>query len=274
MDGESGGLSIRRRADLLGVHRSSYYSGPPAEESPENIAIMNFMDEEYLEHPESGVVTLVALMLAEGVVESLNPKRVRRLRQKMGLQTMYRRPRTTIPGSSSHIRKYLLRDLVISRPNQVWCTDITYIRMGRGFMYLTAIMDWHSRRILSWRLSNTMETEFCLSALRDAIKATGTTPEILNTDQGCQYTSDEWLNTVEEYGIKPSMDGKGCWVDNVVIERFWRTIKHDDIYLRDYANGREARYYIDRFITYYNGRKPHQSHGMKTPDFVYHEVAA
>ena len=257
MEGKDCELSIRRQAALLGGNRSSDYCGPPATQSAENLAIMNFMDREYLEHPQSGVRTLISLMLAEGLVEKVNPKRIRRLRQIMGLQTMYCRPRTTIPGPSSLVRLYLLGGLDINRPNQVWCTDITYIRMSHGFLYLTAMMDWYSRRILSWRLSNTMETGFCLAALDEAIEQAGT-PEILNSDQGCQYTSEEWIEALRTREIRISMDGKRRWIDNVMIERFWRTIKHDDVYLRDYADGREARHFIGRFIGYYNTRRPHQ----------------
>lgn len=270
MDGKNGKLSIRRQAELLGVNRSSYYGGPPATESEENLAIMEFMDREYLEHPAQGVRQLVALLIAAGVVPKVNPKRVRRLRQKMSLHTVYRARRTTIPGPSSHIRPYLLRNLVINRANQVWSTDITYIPMSRGFLYLTAIMDWHSRRILAWRLSNSLDVSFCLEALHEAVKLAGTTPEILNTDQGCQYTSVEWQQALEGYQIKLSMDGKGRWVDNVMIERFWRTIKYDEIYLRSYENGSEAHACIGKYIRYYNSRRPHDSHGMKTPDAVYY----
>jgi len=278
MEGKNNKLSVRQQARLLSVNRSSYYYGDPAAESEENLAIMEFMDREYLEHPQSGVQTLATLLVAENVVSRVNPKRIRRLRKKMGLETVYRRPRTTIPGPSSLICPYLLKDIEITRPNQVWCTDITYVPMARGFLYLTVIMDWYSRRILGWRLSNTLDRVFCLEALQAAAEAAGTTPEILNTDQGCQYTSYEWLDVVVGYGIKPSMDGKRRWIDNVMVERFWRTIKYDEIYLHAYGNGRDAERGIARFIRYYNTRRPHQSLATQTPDAVYftasQEVAA
>jgi len=269
MEVKNSKVSLRRQAELLSVNRSSYYYGEPATESDENLAIMEFMDREYLKHPQSGVQTLTTLLVSECVVARVNPKRIRRLRRVMGLATVYRRPRTTIPGPSSLIRPYLLEDLEIIRPDQVWCTDITYVPIAHGFLYLTAIMDWYSRRILAWRLSNSFDRAFCLDALHEAVEMTGTTPEILNTDQGCQYTSHDWLGVVSDYGIEPSMDGKRRWIDNVMIERFWRTIKYDDIYLHAYENGRDAEQGIGRFVRYYNMRRPHQSLADKTPDAVY-----
>ncbi len=269
MDGKDSSLSIRRQAELLSVNRSSCYYGEPAAESDENITMMNFMDRTYQEHPEAGIRTLIVLMVTAGIAERINPKRMRRLRRKMGLQTLYCRRRTTIPGPASEVRPYLLRNLQITRPNQVWCTDITYIRMGRGFLYLTAIMDWHSRRVLAWRLSNTLDTRFCLEALHEAVKSTGTTPGIMNTDQGCQYTSESWQAALEKYHIKSSMNGRRRWLDNFVVERFWRTIKYDEVYLRDYADGHVAAASIGRFIRYYNTQRPHQSLDYKTPDAVY-----
>lgn len=269
MDGKDCKLSIRCQAELLSISRSSYYYGEPEVESEENLTVMRFMDELYLEHPTLGIRKLIAMLLAAGLVAEINPKRLRRLRRKMGLQTIYQAPRTTIPGPASKVKGYLLHGLIIDRPNQVWCTDITYIRMNKGFLYLTAIMDWHSRRILAWRLSSTMEVSFCLDALREAIRLTGTTPEILNSDQGCQYTSDEWQKTLADLKIRISMDGKRRWIDNVMIERFWRTIKWDEVYLRNYQDGREARHSIDIFIQFYNSVRPHNSHEMETPDSVY-----
>lgn len=269
MDGLNCPLSIRRQAELLSVNRSSYYYGEPALESEENLSVMRFMDESYLEHPELGVRKLVIMINAEGTGLSVNVKRVRRLREKMGLLTVYRAPRTTVPGAASKVKRYLLRNLTIDRPNQVWCTDITYIRMPRGFLYLTAIMDWYSRRILAWRLSSTMDVGFCLEALHEAIRISGRTPEILNSDQGCQYTSDEWQQALNERHIAISMDGKRRWVDNVMIERFWRTIKYDEVYLRDYQNGHEAHQRIGTYIAFYNASRPHASLAMLTPDAVY-----
>ena len=262
-------LSIRRQTALLGVSRSSYYNGPPKPENEENVAVMNFMDTEYHVRPATGVRKLRNLLIRDGIVERIGLDRIRRLRHKMGLQTVYRSPRTTIPGPSSMIRPYLLKDVEISRPNQVWCTDITYIRMGKGYLYLTVIMDWYSRRILAWELSNTMETEFCIKALKTAVKVAGRAPEILNTDQGTQYTSMLWRETVEGLGIKMSMNGRRRWIDNVVVERFFRTIKYDEVYLWAYADGHEAERRIGNFIDYYNFRRPHQNLDDWRPGEVY-----
>jgi len=262
-------LSIRRQTALLGVSRSSYYTGPPKPESEENVAVMNFMDTEYHVRPATGVRKLRNLLIRDGIVERVGLDRIRRLRHKMGLQTVYRSPRTTIPGPSSMIRPYLLKDVEISRPNQVWCTDITYIRMGKGYLYLTVIMDWYSRRILAWELSNTMETEFCIKALKKAVKVAGRAPEILNTDQGTQYTSMLWRETVEGLGTKMSMNGRRRWIDNVVVERFFRTIKYDEVYLWAYADGHEAERRIGNFIDYYNFRRPHQNLDDWRPGEVY-----
>ena len=269
MDGGDSALSIRRQAELLSVNRSSFYYGMPAAESEENLAMMRYMDEQYLEHPEVGVAKLIVMIRDKGIATSINVKRIRRLRAKMGLLTVYRAPRTSIPGAASKVKSYLLRNLTIDRPNQVWCTDITYIRMPRGFLYLTAIMDWFSRRILAWRLSSTMDVGFCLDALHDAVRTTGRTPEILNSDQGCQYTSDEWQQALTAYSIAISMDGKRRWVDNVMIERFWRTIKYDEVYLREYRDGYDAHRHIGAYVAFYNGTRPHASLGMQTPDAIY-----
>ena len=200
--------------------------------------------------------------------------RVKRLMRLMGLEAVYPRKRTTIPGGPSGIYPYLLKDLKITRPNQVWTVDITYIPMARGFMYLFAVMDWHSRKVLSWELSNTLDTHFCLEGLRKAIESTRTVPEILNTDQGCQFTSDEWTGRLKELGITISMDGKGCWVDNVIIERFWRSIKYEDIYLKSYENGWELERGIESYMMHYNCERPHQSLRDATPEEVFTGIAA
>jgi len=262
-------LSIRRQCELLAVNRSSFYYGPPKAENDENITIMNFMDRLFLEHPTHGVRKVRALLLREEIVERIGLRRLRRLRSKMGLQTIYRGPRTTIPGPSSMIRPYLLKDVAITRENQVWCTDITYLQMGKGFLYLTVIMDWYSRRILSWELSNTLDTAFCLRALDHAIAQAGTLPEIINTDQGCQYTSEQWREAVEGRGIAMSMNGRRRWIDNVMVERFFRTIKYEEVYLRAYADGHEAQMRIATFMEYYNTKRPHQNLQDWTPSEVY-----
>ena len=195
-------------------------------------------------------------------------KRIRRLMRLIGIEAIYPRKRTTIPGGPSGIRPYLLKDLTIEHPNQVWCADITYIPMRQGFMYLFAIMDWHSRKILSWEISNTLDTTFCLSALRNALKRCGK-PEIMNTDQGCQFTSDEWQKCLLDTDIKISMDGKGRWLDNVVIERFWRSLKYEDIYLKSYDNAVELEAGIREYIDRYNTERPHQSLEDWTPEEIY-----
>lgn len=200
-------------------------------------------------------------------------KRLVRLMRLMGVEAVYPRKRTTIPGGPSGIHPYRLKGLSIDRPNYVWCADITFIPMRRGFMYLFAIMDWHSRKILAWELSNTLDTRFCIKALNRALKTSGT-PEIMNTDQGCQFTSEEWLGCLEACGTMISMDGKGRWLDNVMIERFWRSIKYEDIYLKSYENARELELGIDGYITRYNHHRPHNSLADATPEEIYTEQVA
>ncbi len=194
--------------------------------------------------------------------------RVVRLMRIMGVEAIYPKKRTTIPGGPSGIYPYRLKGLTIDRPNQVWCADITFIPMRRGFMYLFAIMDWHSRKIIAWELSNTLDTGFCLNTLNRALKTSGT-PEIFNTDQGCQFTSEEWRETLEKAGIVISMDGRGRWIDNVMIERFWRSIKYEDIYLKSYENGLELEKGIQEYITRYNHHRPHESLADATPEEIY-----
>jgi len=200
-------------------------------------------------------------------------KRIRRLMRLMGIEAIYPSRRTTIPGGPSGIFPYRLRGLEINRPNQVWCADITFIPMRRGFMYLFAIMDWYSRKILSWELSNSLDTSFCLRALKRALQTYGV-PDIMNTDQGCQFTSDEWIAGLKAKLITISMDGRGRWIDNVMIERFWRTIKYEDIYLKSYENGVELERGISAYMNRYNMFRPHESHGESTPEEVYNEKLA
>ena len=197
-------------------------------------------------------------------------KRVRRLMRLMGIEAIYPRKRTTLPGNAKHIYPYLLRKLAIDRPNQVWAADITYIPMRKGFVYLFAIIDWYSRKILDWELSTTLDTEFCLRCLKRAVIKHGP-PEIFNTDQGCQFTSEKWILQLKEYGIAVSIDGKGRWIGNVVIERFWRTIKYEDIYLKSYDNPRMLTKGVTEYISRYNSRRPHESLSDATPDEKYYE---
>jgi putative transposase len=228
---------------------------------------MQQIDRQHLADPSAGVRRM-ALYLSQITGKNINEKRVRRLMRKMGIEAVYPRVRTTIAGGRSGIVPYLLKDMEIDHANQVWSMDITYIPMRRGFMYLFAVMDWYSRKILSWELSNTLDTAFCLSALQRAVAAYGC-PEIANTDQGCQFTSELWRDYLVENGIRQSMDGRGRWVDNVVIERFWRTIKYEDIYLKSYENPVELETGVAEFIVHYNGNRPHQSLAGLRPDDVY-----
>lgn len=261
-------LSVRRQCGLLSIDRSGVYRHPRVENKM-NEAIMLEIDKIMLEAPASGSRTIAdALSLRFGV--AINRKRIIRLTRKMGVEAVYPKRKTTIPGDSAHIYPYLLRNLDIVRPNQAWCSDITYIPMRGGHMYLCAVMDWFSRKILAWRISNTMDASFCLDALNAAVAAAGTVPEIFNTDQGSQFTSKEWAKRLEELGVAISMDGKGRWVDNVLIERFWRSLKYDDLYLNLYETVPELEKGVAGYIERYNSWKPHSALGKRvTPDMAY-----
>jgi putative transposase len=227
---------------------------------------MKIIDQMYLAAPFLGSRKIVACLRREGQI--VNRKRVCRLMQLMGLQAIYRRPRTSHPGKGNKIYPYLLKGLKIDRPNQVWAADITYIPMQKGFLYLVVIMDWHSRYVLSWRLSNTLESDFCVEALKEALKKG--CPEIFNTDQGSQFTSREFVTLLESQGIKVSMDGFGRYADNLLIERLWRTIKYEEIYLKAYQDASEARVELSKYIAFYNAKRPHQALGYKTPAEEYY----
>jgi putative transposase len=259
--------SLRRQCVLVGLARGRLYYTPAAP-SRENLTLMRRLDELYHIAPWMGARRL-AFMLSNEFGLAVGRKRVARLRRLMGLHTVYRAPRTSIPTAGDERFPYLLRDLEITRPNQVWCADITYIPMRRGFLYLVAVVDWYSRKVLAWRLSSTLETEFCVEALRDAIRSTGRRPEIFNTDQGSQFTSKLWTDALKTEGIRISMDGKGRWVDNVVIERFWRSLKYEDVYLRDYTDGRELERGLADYIARFNDWRPHQALDYRTPSAVY-----
>ncbi len=260
-------LSIRRQCQLLGISRSLVYYHIKGE-SDQNLAIMRAIDELHYEDPAAGSRRMRSLLKRRMKIR-ISRGRTKRLMRKMGIEAVYPRKRTTIPGGPSGIYPYRLRGLEINRSNQVWCADITYIPMAKGFMYLFAIMDWHSRKILSWELSNTLDTDFCLRAMDQAVLKCGCVPEIFNTDQGCQFTSEEWISRLKSLDITISMDGKGRWVDNVMIERFWRSIKYDDIYLNSYENGWDLERGIDKYIKRYNTERPHQALNEATPDEVY-----
>lgn len=262
-----GKLSVRRQCDLLSVSRSGVYRQPsPASE--EDLRIMEAMDRLHLEDPTAGARRL-ALYLRRDGFDGIGRRRVRRLMRLMAMEAIFPRPRTTIPSGQAGCYPYLLRNLPIDRPDRVWCADITYIPMRRGFMYLVAIVDWFSRRVLAWELSNTLDAAFCVRALRRALAAAGRAPEIMNTDQGVQFTSEEWVGALKQRGISISMDGKGAWRDNRIIERFWRTVKYEDVYLRSYADGQELRGGLSAFIGRYNSRRPHQGLAGVTPDEAY-----
>ena len=247
------------------MNRSSFYY-KPVEPSETELTLMKVIDRQYLETPFYGSRKMAAWLKSQG--EIVNRKKVRRLMQLMGLKAIYRRPRTSPPGKGNKIYPYLLKGLKISRPNQVWAADITYIPMQKGFMYLVVIMDWYSRYVLAWRLSNTMESDFCIEALKEAFKKG--CPEILNTDQGSQFTSNEFVGILESRGIKVSMDGTGRYMDNLFIERLWRTLKYEEVYLKAYQDASAARTEIAKYFRFYNAERPHQSLKYKTPAQVYY----
>ena len=265
LDRDHCAVSIRRQCTLLSLARSGVYRMPrPAND--EDVALMRAIDELFTAFPFLGSRRMAIMLREEGW--SVNRKRVQRLMRKMGIEALGPKPRTTKPAPGHKIFPYLLRNMTIDRSNQVWAADITYIPIGRGFLYLVAIMDWASRAVLAWRLSNTMDVSFCVSALEEALARFGT-PEIFNTDQGSQFTSAAFTGTLAKAGIKISMDGRGRWMDNVFIERLWRSLKYEDIYLKGYADGREARAGIASWIGFYNGRRPHQALGNRTPMAVW-----
>jgi len=242
------------------VNRSGFYYQPVGISELE-LTLMKLIDRQYLETPFYGSRKMTEELKREGY--PINRKRIRRLMQIMGLQAIYRRPRTSPPGKGNKIYSYLLKGLKIERPNQAWAADITYIPMEKGFLYLVAIIDLYSRYVLSWRLSNSMETGFCVEALIEALQKG--TPEIFNTDQGSQFTSDEFVSILVGNGIKVSMDSVGRYLDNIFVERFWRTLKYEEVYLKAYQDGKTARSEIGKYIRFYNTERPHQSLGYKTP---------
>jgi putative transposase len=258
-------LSITKQAKALSISRGSvYYLPRPV--SVADLAVMRRMDELHLELPFAGSRMLRDLLNAEGVV--IGRRHVATLMKRMGIEAIYRKPNTSKPTPGHKIYPYLLRHLPVIRPNQVWAMDITYIPMARGFVYLAAVVDWFSRRVLAWRLSITMEAEFCIEALDEAL-ARHDRPDIFNTDQGSQFTSASFTGVLLKAGIAISMDGKGAWRDNVFVERLWRTIKYEEVYLRAYETVSEARASIGRYLNFYNRRRPHSSLDRLTPDQAY-----
>jgi putative transposase len=266
IDREHPELSLVRQCSLLGVSRSSLYY-QPAPASAEDLELMALLDRQYLKTPFYGSRKMTAWLRTQGY--QVNRKRVRRLMQVMGLEAIYRRPNTSKPGAEHKVYRYLLKGVAIDRVNQVWTADITYLPMARGFLYLVAIMDWHSRYVLAWRLSNTMAVDFCVEALEEALSKGN--PEIFNTDQGSQFTCEAFTGMLLEQGIQVSRDGKGRYTDNIFVERLWRTIKYEEVYLKAYQNGSEARGGIGSYLEFYNWERPHQALGYRTPGEVFEE---
>jgi putative transposase len=258
-------LSITKQAEVLKISRGSVYYLPRPVYSAD-LAIMRRLDQLHLEFPFAGSRMLRGLLAAEGC--KIGRRHVKTLMQRMGIEAIYRRPRTTKPEPGHKIYPYLLRGLAITRPNQVWAMDITYIAMARGFVYLAVVLDWATRRVLSWRLSITMEVAFCVETLEDALARHGR-PEMFNTDQGSQFTGSAFTGVLADNAIAISMNGKGAWRDNVFVERLWRSVKYEEVYLRAYETVSDARNSIGRYLEFYNGRRPHSSLDGSTPDQAY-----
>lgn len=258
-------LSIRAQCSLLLISRSGWYYTPKGK-SLLSLKLMRLIDTQFLLTPYYGSRQMARHLRRQGY--RIGRHRVRRLMRLIGIEAIYQKPRTSDPHPGHKIYPYLLRDIAVTQANQVWCTDITYIPIRRGFLYLVAIMDWHSRKVLSWRLSNTMDTAFCIEALDEALRLYGR-PEIFNTDQGSQFTSLEFTNLLKENGIKISMDGKGRWIDNVFIERLWRSLKYECVYLNAFDSGLQARKEIEAWINHYNQTRPHSTFNGQTPNEVY-----
>ena len=257
-------IPVSRQCELLGMSRSGYYYKPQGE-SPLNLHLMNLIDEQYTKMPYYGAEKMTAWLKRQGY--KANPKRIRRLMRKMGLEAIYPKRNLSIPSAEHKKYPYLLRDLAIECPEQVWCADITYIRMAQGFLYLVAIMDWYSRYVLSWRLSNTLDAGFCLEALEAALAISQ--PEIFNTDQGVQFTSGDFTGRLQIAGIKISMDGRGRVFDNIFIERLWRSVKYEEVYVHSYESVRDALNGLTRYFQLYNRERLHESLGYRTPREVY-----
>ena len=258
-------LPITEQAKVLSLSRSTIYYVPRPVPAA-GLAIMRRLDELHLEFPFAGARMLRGLLDREGI--GIGRRHITTLMRKMGIEALYRRPRTTKPEPGHKIYPYLLRGLAVTRPNQVWAMDITYIPMARGFVYLAVVLDWFSRRVLSWGVSITMEAQFCVDVLEQALEKYGK-PEIFNTDQGSQFTGASFTGVLMQNGIAISMDGKGAWRDNVFVERLWRSVKYEEVYLRAYDSAGEARASIGKYLSFYNGRRPHSSLDGATPDEAY-----
>lgn len=262
---EHPGLSVSRQCKLLEISRSSWYYEPLGE-SAENLELMRLIDEQFMESPSYGVRQMARYLRRKG--HWVNRKRVWRLMRKMGLMAIYQKPDTSKPHPEHKRYPYLLKDMEITEPNQVWCSDVTYIPLRKGFLYLVAVMDWASRKVLSWRLSNTLDADFCVEALKEALSKYGK-PGIFNTDQGSQFTSSSFIQTLKDADVKISMDGRARWLDNVMIERLWRTLKYECVYLNAFETGSEVRKGIGKWISKYNKERPHSSLDDRTPFEAY-----
>ena len=260
VDRQHPALSTLRQCALMGISRSGVYYRPRAP-SQKDLALMKQIDQQYLSTPFYGSRRMKVWLDRQG--HGVNRKRVQRLMRAMGLQAIYRRPRTSQPGLGHKVYPYLLGSMEVTRPNQVWAADITYIPMARGFLYLVAIIDWNSPYVVAWRLSNTLDADFCVEALEDAL-AKGK-PEVFNTDQGSQFTSEGFTGVLDQHGVRISMDGKGRYADNIFVERLWRTVKYEEVYLKAYFNGREAKDGLEAYFHFYNTQRPHQALGYRTP---------
>ena len=261
-------LSVHRQCQLLGLARSSWYYRPVAPD-PLTLELMNAIDRIYTKHPIYGVRRICAALRRDGY--PVNPKRVHRLMKAMGLQAIFPRRHRTPPDPAHRVYPYLLRGLTVDRPDQVWCSDITYLPLSSGFVYLVAVMDWFSRYVLAWRISNTLDAAFCVEALEEALGQGR--PEIFNTDQGAQFTSAAFTGRVEAAGARVSMDGRGRVLDNIFIERLWRSLKYEDVYLKDYATVPQLIEGVAAYFRFYNLERPHQAFDYETPSHVYHQAA-
>jgi putative transposase len=259
-------ISQRRQCQLLGLNRAALYY-QALEESPQNLQLMRLLDEQYTRHPFYGVLKMTQWL--QGQHYEVNPKRVRRLLRKMGLMALYPKPNLSRAAAAHKVYPYLLRGVPIERVNQVWSTDITYVRLSKGFVYLVAIIDWFSRYVLSWELSVSLDTTFCMSALEKALQSQR--PEIFNSDQGSQFTSQEFTGRLFKEGIEISMDGRGRALDNIFVERLWRSVKYEEVYLKDYQSVKEALQGLERYFEFYNQERLHQSLGYQTPEAVYRQ---
>jgi len=260
-------LSVVKQCKIINVPRSSMYYRESSE-SNENIDYMDMIDEEYTKHPFLGYRKMTGFLWRKG--HHVNEKRIRRLMGVLGLEAIYPKKKTSVPDIAHHKYPYLLKDFVIERPNQVWSTDITYIKLDKGFVYLTAVIDWYSRYVLSWRLSNTLDSRFCIEALNEAL--TKGKPEIFNTDQGSQFTSIDFTGILQKEGIKISMDGKGRALDNIFVERLWRSVKYEEVYLNAYVTVDDAYNGLEKYFEYYNNERPHQSLDYMTPEGVHNNL--